>query len=133
MWLRLAFIKYVSIFFTWDKIYAVYFTTLCIYYPQNHLGYFVQGQFHLPTTQMFLRRQGIKLERLLGFENFQIITHGYLVYPILGKYMIFHFGQDSVHQRNFQFILEWLHMLFLDTSLGIISEYCQFYMITRSF
>ena len=35
---------------------------------------------------MFLRRQGIKLVRLLGFENFQIITHGFLVYPILGKY-----------------------------------------------
>ena len=104
-------------------IYAVYFTSFYIYYPQNYLGYFVQGQFHLPTTQSFLWRQGIKLGVLLGFEIFQIVAHGFLGCQFLGKYRIFHFDQVLMHQRNFQSILQWMHMLLLDTSPGIFPKY----------
>ena len=78
--------------------------TLCVYdfymfYPQNSLGYFVQGQFHLLNTQTFLWRQGITLEVWLGFENFQIVTQGFLGCQFLEKYRIFHFGQFLMHQK----------------------------------
>ena len=109
MWLRLAFIQ--------CTIYAVYFTSFCIYYPKNYLDYFVQGQFHLPTTQFFFWKQGVKLEVLLGFENFQIVAHEFLRYQFLGNNRIFYFGQVLIHQINFRDNLHWPHVLFLDRSL----------------
>ena len=100
--MRLAFSLFqcVKILFTWDIIYAVYITRFCIFYPQNYLGYFVQGQFELSTTHGFLWRRGIKLEVLLGFENFQIVTHGFLECQFLEKYRTFHFGQFLMHQKK---------------------------------
>ena len=84
---------------------------MCILWVfENYLDYFVQGQFYLPTTLSF---QGIKLKVLLGFENFQIVAHGFLGCQLLGKCRIFHFGQVLMHHRTFQGILEWLHMLLL--------------------
>ena len=81
--------------------------TMCVLWvfvyilPQSYLDYFVQGHIHLPTTQNFLWRQGIKREVLLYFENFQIVVHGFLGCPFLGKYRIFHFGQVLLYQINF--------------------------------
>ena len=74
-------------------IFSLYFVIFGIFYPQNYLGFFLQGQFHLPTTRSFLWRQGIKLEVLLGFESFQIVAHGFLGCQFLEKCRIFHFGQ----------------------------------------
>ena len=65
----------------------------------------------------------MKFEVLLGFENFQLIAHGFLGCQFLGKCRVFHFGKFLMHQRNFQGILQCLHMLFLDTSQRIRSEY----------
>ena len=97
---QLAFIQCIKIFFTWDMIYAVYFTSFCIFYPQNYLGYFFQGRFHSGTTQIFLWREDITLEMLLGFENLQIVAHGFLGCQFLGKYRIFHFDQFLMHQKK---------------------------------
>ena len=47
----------------------------------------------------FLWRQGIKLEVLLRFENFQIVAHGFLGCHFLEKYRIFHF-QVLMHQKK---------------------------------
>ena len=59
--------------------HEIWFTLCTLYFAHlGYLGYFVQGQFHLPTTQSFLWRHGIKLEVLVGFENFQIVAHGLL-------------------------------------------------------
>ena len=84
------------------------------------MGYFVQGQFHLPTTQSSLWRQGIKLEVLLGFANFQITIWKFskpnstsssmpclhkelwVGCQFLEKYRIFPFGQFLMHQKTFQ-------------------------------
>ena len=79
MWLRLTFRWCVKVTSTQDMIYVlfVFYKSLHII-PQNYLGYFVQGQLHLPTTQSLLWRQDIKLEVLLGFENFQVVAHGFL-------------------------------------------------------
>ena len=74
-------------------ICSLYFVIFGIFYPQNYLGFFLQGQFHLPTTRSFLWRQGIKLEVLLGFESFQIVAHGFLGCQFLEKCRIVHFGQ----------------------------------------
>ena len=97
-------------------IYSLHFTIFCVFYPQNYLGYFVQGQLHLATTQILLWRQGIKLEVLLGFENFQIVAHGFLGCQFLGKYKIF--------QKKFSgyfAVIE--YVLFLDIFAGVLSEY----------
>ena len=48
----------------------------------------------------FFRRHGIKLEVLLGFENFQIVAHGFLGCQFLKKYRIFHFCQFLMHQKK---------------------------------
>ena len=69
--------------------------------PQSFLDYFVQGHIHRPTTQNFVRRQGIKFEVLLDFENFQIVAHGFLGCTFRGKYRTFHFGQVLLYQINF--------------------------------
>ena len=110
VWLGLAFIQFVKIFFTWYMIYAVYFAIFCIFYAKNYLGYFDKQQFHLPTTQSFLWRQGIKLEGLLGFENFQIVTHGFLGCYNLKKYSIFHFDTFLTHKKIFRvFCNSWIY------------------------
>ena len=88
----------------------------------------VQSWVMFTSTKCHFQRKQLRL----GFANFQIVAR-LLGYPFLGKYMIFHFGQFSMHQRLFQVILEWLHLLFLDTSLAILLEYCQFFMVTSSF
>ena len=99
MWLTLTFRQCVKISSTCDMIYSLYFTTFYIFYHQNCLGYFVQGQFHSPTTQSFFWRQGIKLEVLLGFENFQIVTHDFWC-QFLEKCRIFHFGQFLMYPKK---------------------------------
>ena len=81
-------------------IYTVYLTSFCTFYTQNYLGYFVQGQFHLPTTPSFLWRQGIKPEVLLGFENFQIVTHRFLGCQFLENIGFFILGSFKCIKKN---------------------------------
>ena len=80
-------------------IYSLYFTIFSMFYPQNYLGYFVQGELHLPTTQRLLWRQGIKLQALLGFENFQLVAHGFLGCQNLEKSRTFHLGQFLMNKK----------------------------------
>ena len=108
MRLRLIFIQRVMIFFTGDTIYAVYFTSFCIYYLKNYLGYL--------ATQSLFGKQSIKLEVLLGFDDFQIVAHEFLRCQFLENNRIFHFGQVLILQRNFRGNLHWPHVLFLDGS-----------------
>ena len=72
-------------------IYAVCFTSFCMFYAQICLGYFDQGQ--LPTTQSFFVKARHQTWSAVGFENFQKVTHRVLGCQFLEKYRIFHFGQ----------------------------------------
>ena len=47
-----------------------------------------------------MRRQGINVQVLSGFENFQIATHGFLGFQFLEKCRTFHFGQFLTHPKK---------------------------------
>ena len=74
--------------------FTIYFTIFCIFYPQTYLGYFVQGQFDLPTT--FVKERH-KRKVQLDFESFQIVADRFLGCQFLEKYRVFYFGQFLMH------------------------------------
>ena len=101
----------------------LYFMIFCIY-PRNYLGYFVQGQFHQPTTQVFCEGMASNLRYyyVLKFSNSRTCIFGM---SISWKIQDFPFWPGFNASKKIKGILQQLNILFLDTFPGVFSEYIQ--------
>ena len=71
-YLYFLFYKFFHIFII-EILFVTFISQVFAYsYLQNsYLDHFIQEQFHLHTTEVFLRSQVIKHEVLAGFEKFR--------------------------------------------------------------